>query len=88
MSITDIDIKINQANEELEKLKLEKKNAEEAKILERGKQQSKTKENYMDYFQDSNGNDNSDFERKSYYQWQWLQLQGTGKQNNYLQEIK
>jgi hypothetical protein len=88
MSITEIDLKINQANEKLEKLKIERKNAEEAKILEKGKQQSRTNENYMDYYQDSNGNSNPDFERKSYYQWQWIQLQETGNQNKYLQEIK
>lgn len=84
----EIDTKIVEAEKKLEQLKLEKKNAEEAKIFERAQQQSKTIENYMDYYQDSSKNTNPDFERKSYYQWQWNEMQRTGIQNKYLEEIK
>jgi hypothetical protein len=42
----------------------------------------------MDYYQDANGQKNPDFERKSYYQWQWHQMQEAGKQKNYFEEVK
>jgi hypothetical protein len=94
LSETEIKLKITEAKAQLEKLKLEKKTAKDSKPLARANNQSKTDENYMDYFQttqlDANGKpiDNPDFERKSYYQWQWLEIQKTGKQNNYFEEIK
>ncbi|HEX8575734.1 MAG TPA: hypothetical protein VF677_05525, partial [Flavobacterium sp.] len=61
-------------------------NAPEADILSRSKSQSKTDENYMDYYQDASGQTNPDFERKSYYQWQWHEMQEKGKQ--YFEEVK
>jgi hypothetical protein len=67
---------------------MERRNAPEADILSRAKSQSQTDENYMDYYQDSNDNKNPDFERKSFYQWQWHEMQKTGKENNFLEEIK
>lgn len=88
LTIADIDIKLNEAKQKLEQLKLEKKNAEETNLLSKANGYSKTQENYMDYYQDSNGNKNPDFERKSYYQWQWLQMQQTGKTESYFEELK
>jgi hypothetical protein len=40
----------------------------------------------MDYYQDASGQTNPDFERKSYYQWQWHEMQEKGKQ--YFEEVK
>lgn len=87
-SIDEIDAKLHESKQKSEQLKLEKKNAEEAKIYSKGTNLSKTQENYMDYYQDSNGNTNGNFERKSYYQWQWDEMEKTGKQHNYFEEIK
>lgn len=87
LTVAEIDKQLEEANEKLEKLKLEKKNAEEIKSYSKANGYSKTKENFMDYYQDSNGNKNPDFERKSYYQWQWLQMKEIGKQNNYFEEF-
>ncbi|HEX8576477.1 MAG TPA: hypothetical protein VF677_09300 [Flavobacterium sp.] len=86
VSLEEIERQLNGAKEKLEKLKMERRNAPEADILSRSKSQSKTDENYMDYYQESSGQTNPDFERKSYYQWQWHQMQKTEKQ--YFEEIK
>ncbi|HEX8577166.1 MAG TPA: hypothetical protein VF677_12800, partial [Flavobacterium sp.] len=69
VSLEEIERQLNEAKEKLEKLKMERRNAPEADILSRSKSQSKTDENYMDYYQDASGQTNPDFERKSYYQW-------------------
>lgn len=42
----------------------------------------------MNYYQDSSGASNTDFERKSYYQWQWIEMQKTGTQKTYFEQIK
>jgi hypothetical protein len=88
ITVANIDIQLNEANQKLEKLKIEKKSAEETKILSKSKSQSTTQENYMDYYQDSSGSTNTDFERKSYYQWQWAEMQKTGIQKTYFEQIK
>lgn len=88
LNTKELEVKIKEAKEKLEKLKLEKKNTEETKTLNKSKNQSKTQENFMDYYQDSSKNTNPDFERKSYYQWQWNEMQRTGIQNKFLEEIE
>ena len=86
VSLVEIDSKLNEAKENLEKLKVERKNADEARVLTRSKDQSQTDENYMDYHQQSSGQTNPDFERKSFYQWQWQEMQQKGKQ--YFEQVK
>jgi hypothetical protein len=39
------------------------------------KKQSTTLENFMDYEQYKNSNPNTDFLRKTFYQWQWREMQ-------------
>jgi hypothetical protein len=42
----------------------------------------------MDYYQDINGNTEPNFERKSYYHWQWMNMQKTGASEKYLEQVK
>ena len=42
------------------------------------KEQSTTLENFMDYEQYENRNPNTDFMRKTFYQWQWKKMQEKG----------
>ena len=42
------------------------------------KEQSTTLENFMDYEQYKNSNPNTDFLRKTFYQWQWKEMQNIG----------
>ena len=41
-------------------------------------EQSTTLENFMDYEQYKNSNPNTDFLRKTFYQWQWKEMQNIG----------
>ena len=51
------------------------------------KKQSTTLENFMDYEQYKNSNPNTDFMRKTFYQWQWKKMQETGFSNSFLKTI-
>ena len=42
------------------------------------KKQSTTLENFMDYEQYKNSNPNTDFMRKTFYQWQWKKCRKQG----------
>lgn len=80
---------IEQLQKELEAMKKEleekKKQVKEAKILPYGKEQGKTIENYLDYNQDSKGTPFSEFNRKSFYWWQWEVMRpGKRGKNKYL----
>lgn len=88
LTINKIDDEIKIAKEKLALLKMEKKNIQEAKILDKFQKKTRTKENFMDYNQSSNGNIETSFERKSFYQWQWKEMQNTGIQNRFLEKIK
>ena len=48
------------------------------------KEQSTTLENFMDYEQYENRNPNTDFLRKTFYQWQWKEMQNIGFSRKYL----
>ena len=48
------------------------------------KKQSTTLENFMDYEQYENRNPNTDFLRKTFYQWQWKEMQNIGFSRKYL----
>ena len=54
--------------------------------LPKYKDQSKTEENYMDYNQDTNGNENTNMERKVFHKWQWDEMCKTGIDGKYLQK--
>ena len=51
------------------------------------KEQSTTLENFMDYEQYENRNPNTDFLRKTFYQWQWKKMQNIGFSNSFLKTI-
>jgi len=48
------------------------------------KEQSTTLENFMDYEQYKDSNPNTDFLRKTFYQWQWREMQNIGFSRKYL----
>ena len=51
------------------------------------KKQSTTLENFMDYEQYKNNTPNTNFLRKTFYQWQWKKMQNIGFSNSFLKTI-
>ncbi|MDN3694345.1 hypothetical protein QWZ06_19680 [Chryseobacterium tructae] len=74
--------------EELERLKKERKKANSYEELSNSRSNSETLENYLDYRQKTDGTFNSNFQYKSFYQWQWQDMINLGKTKKYLIEIK
>ncbi|MCQ9635431.1 hypothetical protein MP477_10730 [Chryseobacterium sp. WG23] len=74
--------------EELERLKKERKKAKSYEEFPNSKANSETLENYLDYRQKTDGTFNSNFQYKSFYQWQWKNMINLGKTRKYLIEIK
>ena len=74
--------------EELERLKKEHKKANSYEELSNSRSNSETLENYLDYRQKTDGTFNSNFQYKSFYQWQWKDMINLGKAKKYLIEIK
>ncbi|MBC9934830.1 PAAR-like protein [Chitinophaga qingshengii] len=88
VTITSIEQEITKLESEIKVLEGTAKSAERTMLLKKAKAQHSTKENYLDYSQDSQGNMSRDFKRKTFYQWQWQFMQLVGKSKRYFEEIK
>lgn len=67
-TLNKLNIDINKINNDIRIKKTQKKTAEKRDDFPKYKDQSKTDENYMDYNQDTNGNENKNMERKVFLQ--------------------
>lgn len=79
-------IEISAIEREIIKKKNIKKLALRREEYTRHKSQSKTHENYMDYNQDTAGNENKNMERKVFYKWQWDMIRKIGNTGKFLQK--
>ncbi|SHJ02756.1 hypothetical protein SAMN04488096_10724 [Mesonia phycicola] len=86
--ISKIKIDIQRINNLIDTKKIQRKTAIKRDDFPKYKNQSKTDENYMDYHQDTNGNENKSMERKVFYKWQWDEMCKTGIEGKYLQKEK
>jgi len=85
----EIEIEKKKIDEEIKGNKKELEGGRNEKKIEYSKikEQSTTLENFMDYEQYKNSNPNTDFMRKTFYQWQWKKMQETGFSNSFLKTI-